>query len=180
VEIESLRLSGLQRLRLERFDDERGFFLESYRQPLYEKLGIPTRFVQDNLSFSHKGVVRGLHFSSGQAKLISVVQGRIWDVALDCRPDSPTFGQWEAIELNSEELTQFFIPAGFAHGYCALSDTAYVQYKVSTPYDPALERSIRWNDPSLQIPWPARNPIVSQRDQTSPLFREVFATCISG
>jgi dTDP-4-dehydrorhamnose 3,5-epimerase len=180
MKIDPLRLAGLKQLRLQRFNDERGFFLESYRQPLYEALGIPTQFVQDNLVFSRKGVVRGLHLSLGQAKLISVVQGAIWDVAVDCRPNSPTFGQWEALELNGEELTQFFIPDGFAHGYCALSDTTYVQYKVSTPYDPALERSIRWNDPDLQIPWPSTTPIVSQRDQTSPLFREVFATCTSG
>ena len=180
MQIEPLRLSGLKRLHPQRFNDERGFFLESYRQPLYEALGIPTRFVQDNLVFSHRGVVRGLHLSLGQAKLISVVQGRIWDVAVDCRPDSPTFGQWEALELNGEEPTQFFIPDGFAHGYCALSEGAYVQYKISTPYNPALERAIRWNDLDLQVSWPTTNPILSQRDQTSPLFREVFPTCMSG
>ena len=174
--MELLRLAGLRRICLQRFDDERGFFLESYRDSRYEDLHTP--FVQDNLAFSRKGVVRGLHFQAppGQAKLVSVIHGRIWDVAVDCRPDSPTFGQWEALELTNG--IQFFIPAGFAHGYCALEDS-YVQYKVGTVYDPATERSIRWNDPHLQVAWPVTDPIVSQRDQTSPFFHEVFS-CTSG
>lgn len=139
-------------------------------------MGIGVPFVQDNISFSQKGTIRGLHFQvdPGQAKLVSCIQGKIWDVAVDIRPESPTFGMWEALELDGETQEQFFIPIGFAHGFCVLSETALVQYKVSAPYDATTERSIRWSDPILQIPWPVPNPILSPRDQTSPLLNEVF------
>jgi dTDP-4-dehydrorhamnose 3,5-epimerase len=176
MEIVSLRLSGLKKLKPKVFLDDRGFFLESYRQPLYAAQGIDLCFVQDNISFSKQGTIRALHFQSdpGQAKLISCIQGKIWDVAVDIRPDSSTFGQWEAIELDDVHHTQFFIPVGFAHGYCVLSETAKVFYKVSSIYNPATERSLRWNDPDLAIPWPIATPSLSVRDQTSPFFKELF------
>jgi dTDP-4-dehydrorhamnose 3,5-epimerase len=175
MEIVDLRLKGLKKIVPRLFKDERGFFFESYRQGLYEEQGIGVQFVQDNVSFSKKGTVRALHFQSapGQAKLVSCVQGKIWDVAVDLRLDSPTFGQWESVELDSEKHEQFFVPVGFAHGFCVLSETALVQYKVSHPYDPKTECSIRWNDPDFNIDWPVRDPILSPRDQLSPFFREL-------
>lgn len=174
--IEPTRLLGLKLVRPRIFHDERGFFLESYRQPLYVDGGIDCPFIQDNFSFSKKGVLRGLHYQShpGQAKLISVAHGKIWDVAVDLRPSSPTFGEWEGVYLDDETHCQFFIPVGFAHGYCILSDTARVQYKVSTLFDPKTECSLRWNDPDLNIDWPIQNPILSERDQRSPLFTEIY------
>ena len=176
MEIVELRLQGLKKIVPRFFRDERGFFFESYRQVLYEEKGIGVRFVQDNVSFSRKGTVRALHFQSspGQAKLVSCIQGKIWDVAVDVRRDSPTFGQWEAVELDSERHEQVFIPIGFAHGFCVLSETALVQYKVSSPYDPKTECSIRWNDPDFNINWPIRDPVLSPRDQVSPFFRELL------
>ena len=159
------------------FSDERGCFFENYRKPLYEANGIVSSFVQDNTSLSKKGTIRGLHFQSGkgQAKLVSCILGKIWDVAVDIRLDSPTFGQWEFIELDDVHRRQIFIPEGFAHGFCVLSDQALVHYKVSTPYDAAAESAIRWNDPNLNICWPCSEPNLSPRDQLSPFFREVFA-----
>lgn len=149
-----------------RFDD-RGFFLESFHLGRYAAAGIDVQFVQDNEVFSKKNVLRGLHYqrSPGQAKLISVVLGRIWDVAVDLRPDSPTFQQWEAVELSAEEKTQLFIPIGFAHGYCVLSEEALVHYKVSAFYDPNEEKTIAWDDPTLAISWPIQHPILSERDR---------------
>jgi dTDP-4-dehydrorhamnose 3,5-epimerase len=170
------RLTGLKLIKPRLFSDERGFFLESYRQSEYAKFGIPD-FVQDNLSYSKKNVIRALHFQKepGQAKLIQVLRGKIFDVAVDLRFASPTFGEWEAIELDDQLHWQFFIPAGFAHGFCVLSDDALVQYKVSTLYDPKTECSIRWNDPHLKILWPTDDPILSERDQSSPFLRDVFS-----
>ena len=166
-----MRLTGLKLITPRLFRDERGYFFESYRQTDFD---IP--FVQDNVSFSHQGTIRALHFQShpGQAKLISCAQGHIWDVAVDIRPESPTFMQWEAVTLDDQNHHQFFIPKGFAHGFCVLSPTAIVHYKVSSPYDPKTECSIRWNDPAFNIPWPIHNPILSPRDQTSPFFQEII------
>ena len=163
-----MRLSGLNLIVPKVFPDARGYFFESYR----EHLGT---FPQDNISFSKKNVLRALHYQSvpGQAKLVSCLQGKIWDVAVDIRPDSPTFGQWEATFLDDISHHQFFIPVGFAHGYCVLSDTALVHYKVSALFDPETEMSIRWNDPDLAIAWPIQHPILSLRDQQSPFWREV-------
>lgn len=175
MNITCLSIEGLKVIEPRIFSDERGFFLESYRQPLYAASGIEPVFVQDNLSFSFKGTIRGLHYQKGQDKLVSVLSGTIWDVAVDLRPGSPTFGQWEAVELDDRTRRQFFVPDGFAHGFCILSETALVQYKVSSIYDPKLERSIRWNDPQIGVAWPCQTPILSQRDQTSPFFKEVFA-----
>lgn len=169
-----LKLAGLKLITPRVFEDERGFFFESYRQDFFSTLGIGP-FPQDNSSFSRKGTIRALHFQSspGQAKLVTCVQGEIWDVAVDLRPDSPTFMQWEGVILDDKNHKQLYIPKGFAHGFCVLSPTARVHYKVSSPYDPKTECSIRWNDPDLHIDWPVKDPILSPRDQVSPFFKEV-------
>lgn len=176
MESVDLRLEGLKKLSPRVFQDERGCFFETYRQPLYEACGVKIPFVQDNTSFSKKGTIRGLHFQSGkgQAKLVSCLLGAIWDVAVDIRPDSPTFGKWESVLLDDVGRNQIFIPEGFAHGFCVLSDVALVHYKVSSIYDPKAESSIRWDDPDLAVCWPVSHPELSLRDQRSPFFREVF------
>jgi dTDP-4-dehydrorhamnose 3,5-epimerase len=158
------------------FQDGRGFFFESYRQPVYAEQGIECSFPQDNFSFSDLNTVRGLHYQSepGQAKLVSCIQGEIWDVVVDIRPESPTFKKWQAFRLDDRLRQQLYIPVGFAHGFCVLSETALVHYKVSHIYNAKTECSIRWNDPDLAIPWPTQEPILSDRDQKSPFFKEVF------
>lgn len=166
------KLAGLKIVRPKIFGDDRGFFLESYNAQAYAAAGISTTFVQDNHSRSVKGTLRGVHYQSkpGQAKLVRVVLGRIWDVAVDIRRDSPTFGQWTAIELDDKTREQLFIPIGFAHGFCVLSDFAEVEYKVSALYDPETECSISYADPELGIKWPVTQPLLSARDQQAESF----------
>lgn len=175
MEFVDLPITGLKVVIPRLFQDERGFFFESYRQDGYVNNGVDEIFVQDNTSFSVKGTVRGLHFQSqpGQAKLVTCVQGKIWDVAVDIRPDSRTFMKWEAVELDDQSHKQIYIPKGFAHGFCVLSETARVHYKVSAPYNPKTECSIRWNDPDLKIAWPVKDPILAPRDKTCPFFKEM-------
>lgn len=154
------------------FPDPRGFFQETHNRARYAALGINIEFVQDNWSRSVRGVVRGLHYqvNNAQDKLVWVVRGEIFDVAVDVRRGSPTFGQYVAACLSEQNHHQMFIPAGFAHGFCVLSDTVDFMYKCSNFYSPADERGVLWNDPTLNIPWPVDNPIVSQRDrQLKPL-----------
>ena len=155
------------------FGDDRGYFFESFS----EKACPGMHFVQDNVAFSKKGTIRGLHYQStpGQAKLVSCLQGTIWDVIVDLRETSETFGKWASIQLDDQTHNQLFVPIGFAHGYCVLSDKALVQYKVSSFYDPETECSIRYNDPFLKISWPEKEPILSLRDQNSPFFSEIFS-----
>jgi dTDP-4-dehydrorhamnose 3,5-epimerase len=176
MKVRLLALDGLKVLSPQIYPDERGFFLETFRAPLYAQEGISPSFVQDNLVFSKKHVIRGLHFQNhpGQAKLVSCLEGVIWDVAVDLRLHSKTFGQWESVLLDSHLREQFFIPVGFAHGYCVLSESALVSYKVSSIYDPLEEKSLRWNDPDLKIQWPIDTPFLSERDQKSPYFKELF------
>lgn len=159
------------------FRDDRGFFLEPYHAPRYKAGGITVDFVQDNHSFSTHGVLRGLHFqkSPGQAKLIRCARGRIWDVAVDIRPGSETFGKWWGLELDSESHRQLFIPVGFAHGFCVLSPEAEVMYKCSSIYDPATEAGIAWNDPQIGVQWPISEPVVSQRDIDAPTLAKYLA-----
>jgi dTDP-4-dehydrorhamnose 3,5-epimerase len=175
MDLIDLRLEGLKLIKPKVFRDERGFFLESFHQSIYEKAGLLDRFSQDNHSYSKKGCLRGMHFQSypGQSKLIRVAVGKIFDVAVDIRPDSSTFGQWEGILLDDQEHHQLFIPVGFAHGFCVLSDEAHVMYKVSSPYHPKFEKDFRWNDPDIKIEWPIQTPIVSERDQKAPFFKEL-------
>ncbi len=174
MKIDALHLKGLKLIAPQVWHDARGFFFESYQSQRYAEGEILSPFVQDNCSFSTKNVLRGLHFQSepGQAKLVLCLRGRIWDVAVDIRPDSSTFGQWEAQTLDDLLHHQLFIPAGFAHGFCVLSDEALVQYKVSSHYNPETERAIRWNDPDLAIAWPIQNPLLCERDQQAPFFKE--------
>ncbi|MCC6127950.1 MAG: dTDP-4-dehydrorhamnose 3,5-epimerase [Chlamydiae bacterium] len=170
-----LSLAGLKLIEPRVFSDERGFFWESYRRSFLD-----VEFLQDNVSISRKNTIRGLHDQMDQAKLVSVLSGSILDVAVDIRKDSKTFGQYVAIELDDRHRRQLFIPDGFAHGFCTLSESAIVQYKVSAVYNPEKEGSIRWNDPFLNIAWPVIDPILSERDRTSPFFQERFFSCEYG
>jgi dTDP-4-dehydrorhamnose 3,5-epimerase len=158
------------------FGDERGFFLETFQADRYaDDAGITFSFVQDNHSRSSKGVLRGLHFqkTKPQGKLVRVVRGVVYDVALDIRQDSPTYGQWEAVILSEENKTQFWVPPGFAHGFVVLSDTADFEYKCTNYYDPSDEGSILWNDAELNIPWPIDNPKLSEKDANAKKLAEL-------
>jgi dTDP-4-dehydrorhamnose 3,5-epimerase len=163
------------------FRDPRGFFVETYAEPRYRAAGIDCTFVQDNHSQSVKGTLRGLHYQSspGQAKLVRVASGRIFDVIVDIRPSSPTFGQWHGAYLDAREHAQLFAPIGFAHGFCVVSDVADVVYKVSSVYQSATEFAIRWDDPELGIEWPGETPILSPRDQAAESFAS-FAARVRG
>ena len=176
MEVINLRLNGLKLIKPKVFRDERGFFLESFQQSLYSRMGIAESFQQDNHSYSQQGCIRGMHFQSipGQAKLVRVAVGKIYDVAVDIRKDSPTFGQWEGVILDDQNHNQLFIPVGFAHGFCVLSPEAHVMYKVSTPYHSQFEKGFRWDDPDIKVQWPITTlPIVSERDQKAPFFKEI-------
>jgi len=153
--------------------DERGFLVETFRESELPDLGIDVAFVQDNHSRSAGPVLRGVHMQRGQAKLVRCPSGRIWDVAVDLRPDSPTYKQWEGHEIDGESHRQLFIPAGFGHGFCVLSDEADVIYRLSTYYDPDLESGVAWDDPELAIEWPIDDPILSERDKSAPKLAEL-------
>ncbi len=155
--------------------DERGFFLESYSARTLLEHGISTTFIQDNHSRSVKGTLRGLHYQvgAGQVKLVRVLAGTIFDVAVDIRWGSPTFGQWFGEVLSADNFRQLYIPVGFAHGFCVLSESADVAYKCSSYYSPTAERGLAWNDPTLAITWPVADPILSARDQRQPFLPEL-------
>jgi dTDP-4-dehydrorhamnose 3,5-epimerase len=154
--------------------DERGFFQETYRRNLFAELGIYDEWVQDNHSRSRRGVVRGMHFQPGMAKLLRCPRGAILDVLVDIRPGSPTFGRWEAFELNDETHLQLYAPDGFAHGFCVLTEVADVVYKCSAYYDPVAESGFRFDDPDVGIAWPADLALQpSARDREAPLLREL-------
>jgi dTDP-4-dehydrorhamnose 3,5-epimerase len=156
--------------------DDRGFFLETFQSDRYADLaGITFPFVQDNHSRSSNGVLRGLHFqkTKPQGKLVRVVKGEVYDVAIDLRQGSPSFGQWEAVILSEENKTQFWVPPGFAHGFLVLSETADFEYKCTDYYDPSDEGSLMWNDPDLNIPWPVDNPKLSEKDANAPLLADL-------
>jgi dTDP-4-dehydrorhamnose 3,5-epimerase len=169
------RLDGVVLVEPEVHGDARGFLLESFSAAEWAKLGVREEFVQDNHSRSGRGILRGLHFQTepGQAKLVRCGRGRIFDVAVDLRRDSPTYGQWEGHELDDASHRQLFVPVGFAHGFCVLSDEADVLYKVSTYYDPATEAGIAWNDPDVGVEWPVDDPRVSDRDRSAHRLAEV-------
>jgi dTDP-4-dehydrorhamnose 3,5-epimerase len=153
--------------------DARGFFMETYRRSEYAELGIADDFVQDNHSRSRAGVVRGMHFQPGQAKLVRCARGTIVDVVCDIRPDSGAFGRWEAVELSDENGNQLYVPDGFAHGFAVTSEVADVIYKVSSYYDPDAESGFRFDDPEVGIEWPAVQLTPSARDQQAPLLSEL-------
>jgi dTDP-4-dehydrorhamnose 3,5-epimerase len=172
------RIHGLVYLEPEVHSDDRGFFVETYERSRYRDFGIDVEFVQDNHSRSVLGTLRGLHYQRrpGQPKLVRAARGVIWDVVVDIRPDSNTFGEYEVFELEDSAHRQLFVPVGFAHGFCVLSDEVDVIYKVGTPYDPIEERGIAWDDPDLAIPWPIADPIVSVRDRENPRIAQIRAT----
>lgn len=157
--------------------DERGFFVETYRREDLVRLGIDDEFVQQNQSRSIRGTLRGLHFQTrpGQSKLVRVARGAIWDVVVDIRSTSPTFGHHLTVELDDTTHRQVHIPAGFAHGFCVTSEVADVTYLVSSYYDASLEKGIAWNDPELAITWPTNVPILSDRDRSNSLFSDLAA-----
>ena len=159
------------------FTDKRGFFMEIYHLRRYTEFGMEPVFVQDNMSYSVQGTLRALHYQLpyAQAKLVQVITGTIFDVAVDIRRTSPTFGQWVGVHLSDENRHQLFIPEGFAHGLCVLSETAYVLYKCTDFYAPDAERGILWSDPALGIDWPVKDPLISPRDSQFPLLRDVSA-----
>ncbi len=181
VNVIATRLAGSILIEPSVFPDERGFFTETYRREWHAELGIPAeeQFIQDNHSRSSRGVVRGMHFhvGDGVAKLVRCARGRILDVAVDLRRGSPTYGQWEGVELDDEGMRELYVPVGFAHGFCVLSDVADVLYKQTSYYDPAVERGIAWNDPEIGIEWPlpVDQLVVSARDQQAPQLAEIAA-----
>jgi dTDP-4-dehydrorhamnose 3,5-epimerase len=175
MKFSDLKLSGVRLFHPTVYHDERGFFYESYRKSMFADHGIHCDFVQDNHSYSKQGTLRGMHFQKvpGQAKLISVAVGAIYDVFVDVRQDSSTYGQWESILLEAHKKQLLFLPPGFAHGFYVVSDEAYVIYKVSSFYQADTEMTFRYDDPELKIIWPGIPKIISARDQMAATFREV-------
>jgi dTDP-4-dehydrorhamnose 3,5-epimerase len=169
------RLDGLVVIEPPAHGDERGFLVETYRTDVWREMGIEVDFVQHNHSRSSRGTLRGLHFQTepGQAKLVRCSAGKIFDVAVDLRRDSPTFGQWEGHELDDQTHRQMFVPVGFGHGFCVLSDIADVDYQLSSYYDPETEAGIAWDDPDVGVDWPVEEPLLSDRDVSAPKLAEV-------
>lgn len=168
-------IPGLLIIQPKVFGDARGFFLETWNQGRYREAGIAADFVQDNVSFSRRGILRGLHFQNPrpQGKLLQVLQGEVFDVAVDIRRSSATFGKWHGLVLSGENKTQFYIPPGFAHGFAVLSETALFQYKCTAFYSPADELALRWDDPEVGIQWPVKDPLLSERDAKALRLREL-------
>ncbi len=175
--VSRLSLSGLLLFEPHHFQDERGWFAEQYRHSDFVRAGGMEQFVQDNVSFSVHGVIRGLHYQvdpAEQAKLVAVLEGEVYDVAVDLRIGSSTYLQWTSVLLSAERGSLLYIPAGFAHGFAVVSETAVISYKCSAEYEPACERGIRWDDPTLGIEWPVTSPIVSPKDRELPLVAELL------
>ena len=174
MQVSKTPIDGLLTIEPKIFADSRGMFYEVYSENRYEEHGIPC-FVQDNHSVSKKGVLRGLHYqvNPGQGKLVRVTRGEVFDVAVDIRKQSPTYGKWWGLSLSETNNFQLYIPIGFAHGFCVLSESAEVLYKCSDYYSPENERGILWNDPDLAIDWPVKDPILSEKDAVYPLFSEL-------
>lgn len=170
-------LSGLKIIEPKIFGDQRGYFLETWNRKRYAELGIDADFVQDNLSFSRSGVVRGLHYQhpETQGKLVYVLQGEVFDVAVDIRKNSPTFGRWEGVVLSGENRRQLYVPEGFAHGFCVLSETALFAYKCTAFYNPQVEGGILWSDTDIRIDWPVTHPVLSEKDAKYPPLKEWIA-----
>jgi dTDP-4-dehydrorhamnose 3,5-epimerase len=175
-EFENTELPGVIRIRPKVFSDDRGFFVETYKYSAFRQHGIPDVFLQDNHSRSTRGVLRGLHYQKpprAQGKLVRVVHGEAFDVALDIRSGSPTFGQWLGQRLSAENHIVVYIPPGFAHGFVVLSEVAEIEYKVTSEFSREHERGIVWNDPDVSIEWPVREPILSERDRGFPRLRDI-------
>ena len=178
LDVRPLQLDGLLEIIPKRFSDDRGFFSEVWREDTLAQAGVAVRFVQDNFSYSNaRGVLRGLHFQqppAAQDKLIRVSRGAIFDVAVDIRRQSPTFGRWAGLVISAEKWNQLFVPKGFAHGFVTLEDETEVLYKVSANYDPVLERTVRFDDPALGIDWPIEgDPLLSAKDAAAALLAEI-------
>ena len=169
------KIDGVLILEPRVFNDNRGFFLETYNETRYRGFGITVDFVQDNLSFSGKDTLRGLHYQHphAQAKLVQAIKGHVFDVTVDIRSGSPTFGRWIGVHLSDENMRQVFVPAGLAHGFCVVSDTALFTYKCSDFYAPECERGVLWSDPDIGIEWPVEEPILSEKDAVYPRLRDI-------
>ena len=177
------RLAGVLIIEPRVFGDARGFFCETYQAERYAEAGIPARFVQDNVSRSGRGTLRGLHFQApphAQGKLVSCLDGAVFDVAVDLRVGSPTYGQWVGAELTADNMRQMFVPAGFAHGFVVTSETALFSYKVSGVYAPHTEGSVRWDDPNLAIDWPVETPTLSDKDASAPMLADLSSPFVFG
>lgn len=178
MEIIKTDLEGLVVIQARVFEDERGFFFESYNKKVLAEQGFEETFVQDNLSKSQKGVLRGLHFQKpphAQGKLIQVIKGAVIDVAVDIRKDSPSYGKHFSIELNEQNKTQLFVPAGFAHGFLTLKDETIFSYKCTDFYHPESEAALKWNDPDLNIDWSVSDPIISEKDKKAQSFGNFYS-----
>ena len=180
MKITETKLPGVLIVEPKVFGDERGFFFETWQEERYKSLGIQGPFVQDNVSFSARGVLRGLHYQlpHAQGKLVSVLSGEVYDVAVDIRTGSPTFGQSVGVSLTGDNHRQLWIPAGFAHGFCVVSPTAYFMYKCTDVYTPQAEGGISWNDPDLGIDWPVTGAVLSEKDKVYPRLKDVSAECL--
>lgn len=175
MKVSRTRLEGPLLIEVPVFADERGFFFEAFRRDPYRNAGIDADFMQDNHSRSVRGTIRAFHFQAdpGQPKLVRVARGCAWDVVVDIRHSSPTFGDWESFDLDDERNLQLYVPVGFAHGFCAVSEVVDLIYKVGSYYDSATERGIAWDDPGLGIPWPTNKPVVSDRDRHNPTLAQI-------
>ncbi|MCU1280274.1 MAG: dTDP-4-dehydrorhamnose 3,5-epimerase [bacterium] len=177
MKITETELPGVLLIEPRVFSDDRGFFLEIFQAERYPAHGVPAHFAQDNMSRSVRGTLRGLHFQepNGQGKLVQVMRGEVFDVVVDVRRHSPTFGKPITVELSGDVPKQLWIPPGFAHGFCVTSETADFWYKCTRPYMPECERSIRWDDPALGIVWPVERPLLSKKDAAAPTLAEAPA-----
>ena len=175
MKVTEAQIPGMLIFQPKLFSDERGFFLETWSQERYHQAGIQLSFVQDNISFSQKGTLRGLHYQhpQGQGKLVGVLSGEVMDVAVDIRVNSPTFGQSVSLILSESNHKQMYIPPGFAHGFCVISQTALFGYKCTDYYNPSAEGGINWNDPDLGIDWPIESPLVSAKDTEFPMLKDI-------
>ena len=175
MEIQTTPIDGVWLLTPRVFSDPRGFFTETFQRERFAAAGLPSDFVQDNLSFSSRNTLRGLHFQNpqAQAKLVQVIQGEIFDVAVDIRLGSPTFGQWFGTTLSSVDNRQVMIEAGLAHGFCVVSETAHVLYKCTDFYAPEAEGGVLWSDPDIGIDWPVDNPLLSEKDRQYPRLKDL-------
>ncbi len=175
MKVERTKLPGVVVISPTVHGDDRGFFMETFHQADFANAGLPDNFVQDNHSRSARGVLRGLHFQypQWQGKLVRVISGEIFDVAVDVRMESPTYGQWVGVAISAENKQQVYVPPGFAHGFCVVSEMADVVYKCTSLYKPADDRGILWNDPAIGVEWPIANPIVSAKDRRAGLLADM-------
>jgi len=175
MQVTETKLPGVVIFEPEVFSDERGWFLETWNHKRYQDAGITKAFLQDNVSFSRKGALRGLHFQylQSQGKLVQVLSGKVLDAAVDIRVGSPTFGKWVLVELSDANHGQLYIPTGFAHGFCVMSETVIFSYKCTEYYNPSAEGGIIWNDPDIGIDWPIAEPVLSQKDASYPRLKAI-------